>query len=166
MVKVAIARAVTENWHKVLRLTFKDRPILQAVVSGETAHQRAIDPIVKNTADIFAGSSCHCGKVTLGDLLLNYDTPLPHITTELVCKSQHRARNTTFDGKKARSRHRIVGVAQPVRQQGREVTIEFRSRPPLRLEGAAAHEAQFRIAQRYHRSRARRPVDHGQFTHD
>jgi hypothetical protein len=40
---------------------------------------------VENPADIFPRNACHCGKVALGDLLLNDYAPLADVTAERFC---------------------------------------------------------------------------------
>ena len=81
-------------------------------------------------------------EVALGDFLPNEDAPLADVTAEGLGEAQHRARNAPFHGEKVRGHQRLIGVAQPLREQCRDVTVEFRPGLSKRLEGAAAYEAQ------------------------
>ena len=54
-------------------------------------------PIAQDPADIFPRDARHCGKVILGDFLLNHDAPLPDVTTKLFGKAQEHASNASLE---------------------------------------------------------------------
>src|SRR6516164_2478515 len=82
-----VMRAVTRG-HVILGLFSEKGLVLQVVIALNTAHQRTIRPIVKHPADRFPRGAGHCGKVALGDLLLNDDAPFAHVAAELFGKVQ------------------------------------------------------------------------------
>src|SRR5262249_48135045 len=145
-----------------LGFTVEGGLVLQAIIARETAHQRAVGPIVEDPADIFPRNACHRGEVALRDFLPNEDAALADVMAERLREAQQRVRNPSFHGEKIRGYQRFVGVTQPSRGQGCHVTVEFRGRLSKRLECGTVDKAQLRIAKRSDRSRARRAVDNGQ----
>src|SRR5262249_48297425 len=84
----------------IFGFTFEESLVLQAIVTCETAHQRAVRPIVEDPADIFPRNACHRSEVGLGDFLPNEDAALADVTAERLSKTQQRACNASFHGKK------------------------------------------------------------------
>ena len=83
-----------------LGFTVEGGLVLEAIVARETAHQRAVRPIVEGPADIFPRNACHRGEVALGDFLPNEDAPLANITAERLGEAQQGARDASLYGKK------------------------------------------------------------------
>src|SRR6266851_8844333 len=76
---VSPGRSTVTRGHIILGFSFEEGLVLQAIITCKTAHQRTLHPIAEDAADIFPRSACHCGKVALGDLLLNDDASLADI---------------------------------------------------------------------------------------
>ena len=71
----------------ILRFSFEDGLVLQTIIARKAAHQRTLQPVAENAADVFPCGACHGGQIALGDLLLNEDAPLADVTTELIGKT-------------------------------------------------------------------------------
>ena len=130
------------NSGSLLGFTVEGGFVLQAIKVRETSHQRTVRPIVEDPAHIFPCNACHRGEIALGDHLPNKDAALADVTAERLGEAQQRARNAPFHGEKVRGQQRIIGVAQPLREQCSDLTVEFWPGLSKRLEGAAAYEAQ------------------------
>ena len=70
---------------------------LRYTVSNAGLHQRMARPIAQDPANIFPRDARHCGKVILGDFLLNHDAPLPDVTTKFFGKAQEHASNASLE---------------------------------------------------------------------
>ena len=114
------------NAASLLGFTLESGLVLQAIIAREAAHQRTVRPIVEDPADIFPRNACHRGEVTLGDFLPHEDAALAEVTAERFGEAQQRTRNASFHGEKVRGQQRVVGVTQPLREQCRDVPVEFR----------------------------------------
>src|SRR5262245_15719225 len=70
-----------------LLFMLKSRPVLQAIITRQALHQRAVPPLIEDPADIFPRNPCHGGEIALRDLLPNKDAALPDVTAERVGKA-------------------------------------------------------------------------------
>src|SRR5262249_40955887 len=124
----AAARPVSSRMpaHPPLGFTVEGGLVLEAIVARETAHQRSVRPIVEGPADILPRNACHRGEVALGNFLPNEDAALSDVTAERLGEAQQGARYTSLYGKKVCGYQRFVGVTQPSREQGGDVTVKFR----------------------------------------
>src|SRR5262249_4654285 len=93
---------ISQRLGSPLGFALEDGFLLQAIVARETAHQRAVHPIVEHPAHVFPRDACHRGEVALGDFLPNEDAPLAEVTAERLGEVQHRARNASLHGEKVR----------------------------------------------------------------
>ena len=82
--------------------------VLEAIVARETAHQRAVRPIVEGPADILPRNACHRAQVALGNFLPNEDAALSDVTAERLGEAQQRASNPSFHGEKIRGYTRQI----------------------------------------------------------
>src|SRR6266487_605079 len=98
-------------------------------------------PILEHPTDVLSRYASHCCEIVLADFLADYDAALPNVASECIRKTEQRACHTPFDGKKARCRQRLIGIAQPVRQQDHNVPIDLRIGAAESFEGRTAHEA-------------------------
>src|SRR5690349_18223075 len=57
-----------------VRLAFQRRLLFDAIVPGETAQQRATDPVLQGTAEVFPGHPRHRRQIALADLVTDEDT--------------------------------------------------------------------------------------------
>ena len=62
--------------------------LVHAIIARETFHQRAVNPIVEDPADIFSRNAGHGSEITLRDFLLNQNVPLANFLAERLGKVQ------------------------------------------------------------------------------
>src|SRR5882724_7202537 len=139
--------------------------VLQAVVARKARHVRLARPFLENAADVLTRDAGHRGKVALRDLLTHQDAAATDVLSEAGGKAEQGARDAALQREKSRSRQRIVGVDQAVRQQLHDMLVELGIVAREGVERGAADEAQLGIAQRGDRGRARRSADHRELAH-
>ena len=78
-----------------LQMSFllKRRFALDAIVSGDAAHQLASLPICQNPVDVLAGDASYGGKIRLAELLPNDDAASTDLLTEMLGHLKQRQRD-------------------------------------------------------------------------
>ena len=143
-----------------LRFAFERGAVFEAVIAGEPAQQLVAHPVVEDAADVLARDARHRGEIALRDLLADQDAARADVVAERFREAEQRLRDAAFQRQEAHRGDDIVGVAQAPHQQLDDVAVDVRMVGRDLLERGAADEAQFRVARRRHRGRARLRVDH------
>src|SRR5262245_8776613 len=134
-------------WHHCRRSELGFAPerglVLQAVVTGEPAHQLAVGPILQDAADILASNAGHGAEIALRELLTHQNAAAAHIVAERFREAQQCAGHASLDRKKAGRRQRPVGLTQAPSQKRHHMAVALRVRLTEGLERGAADEAQF-----------------------
>src|SRR5262245_6128767 len=80
--------ALADRYGLQLRLALERTLVLEAVIAGETRHERASRPFFENAADVLARDAGHGGEIALRDLLAHQNAAPADIVAEAFRQAQ------------------------------------------------------------------------------
>ena len=130
---------------QLLDFALEFRFVLKVIVTRPAAQDFAAFPILKDTAQVFAGNSSHGREVALPDLVLNDDAVRSDIPPEMIRQFEQRKGNATLQRQEAPRSDRHVGLAKALgeKRDQRFVKLGMPFRKGVKL--SAGKSAQLRI---------------------